>query len=166
MLYFSGAEPTRETAMGIVLCGIATRPVNKAPMQMSTTGRVTEIGLEGNFFARLDKIQKSSRQVTIVSNDQWHEAMEEINQELPWYERRANLCITGHSFTKKDVGSCLLIGRSAMLEITGELDPCERMDEIYPGLQKALRSPFRGGIGCRVIYPGIIGVGDGVIRFN
>jgi MOSC domain-containing protein YiiM len=135
-------------------------------MQVFTTGRITDIGLEGNFFARLDKIQKSSRQVTITSHEQWHEAMEEIEQELPWYERRSNLCITGHSFTENDVGGCLLIGRSAILEITGELEPCDRMDAIYPGLQEALRSPFRGGVTCRVIYPGTIDVGDGITRFN
>ncbi len=152
--------------MDITLCGIATRPVNKAPMQVFTTGRIIDIGLEGNFYARLDKISVSSRQVTITSHEQWSEAMEELKQELPWYERRSNLCITGHSFSQKDVGTCLLLGRSAILEITGELEPCERMDQIYPGLRHALSTPFRGGVACRVIYPGTIHVGDGITRFN
>jgi MOSC domain-containing protein YiiM len=135
-------------------------------MQVFTTGRITDIGLAGNFFARLEKVQKSNRQVTVISHDQWHAAMQQIGQELPWYERRANLCITGYSFSEKDIGSCLLIGRSAVLEIMGELEPCERMDAIYPGLQDALRSPFYGGVACRVVYPGTIDLGDGITRFN
>lgn len=152
--------------VNIKLIGIATREVNKAPMQVHTQCQITDVGLAGNFFARLDKIQKSSRQVTILSHEQWDEAMAEVGQDLPWHVRRANLCLSGYSFSEKDIGGSLLIGRSVLLDITGELEPCPRMDEIYPGLQQALRSPFSGGVACRVSYPGTIYVGDGITRFN
>ena len=35
------------------------------------------------------------------------------------------------------------------LEVTGETDPCERMEEIQPGLFQALAPGWRGGVTCR-----------------
>lgn len=146
--------------MNSILHGIATRPVNKAPMEIHSEGWITDTGLKGNYYSTLSKILRSSRQVTVLSLEQWQDAMADIGQRLPWHLRRANLCVEGHRFTKSDVGRSILIGRNALLHITGETDPCKRMDEIHPGLQEVLRLPFRGGVTCRVTNPGEIFLND------
>jgi MOSC domain-containing protein YiiM len=48
------------------------------------------------------------------------------------------------------------------LRITGEVDPCSRMDEQYPGLTKALQPEWRGGISCTVLQGGPVALGDTV----
>lgn len=146
--------------MSIVLFGIAARPVNKADMQTFPRAQIVETGLAGNYYADHDKRMRSSRQVTVLSLEQWIEAIKCVGEDLPWWLRRANLCIRGYSFTAKDVGRSILIGRNALLHITGETDPCKRMDEIFPGLQNALGVPFRGGVTCRVTNPGEIFLND------
>jgi MOSC domain-containing protein YiiM len=47
----------------------------------------------------------------------------------------------------------------AVLEVTGETDPCERMEEAQAGLFQALAPEWRGGVTCRVIANGTIHVG-------
>ena len=49
-----------------------------------------------------------------------------------------------------------------VLEITGETDPCSRMDEARQGLRLALTPEWRGGVCCRVVTGGDIAVGDAV----
>jgi MOSC domain-containing protein YiiM len=49
-----------------------------------------------------------------------------------------------------------------ILEITGECDPCSRMEEISPGLRAALTPGWRGGRLARVIHGGHIAVGDAI----
>jgi len=56
-------------------------------------------------------------------------------------------------------GERLRIGE-ALLEVTVECEPCERMDEIRVGLQEELRG--QRGILCRVVEGGWIRRGDGV----
>jgi MOSC domain-containing protein YiiM len=47
-----------------------------------------------------------------------------------------------------------------LLEISGECDPCSRMEEIATGLKAALTPEWRGGRLARVIAEGEIKVGD------
>ena len=48
------------------------------------------------------------------------------------------------------------------LEVTVEVEPCNRMEEASPGLQAAMRPDWRGGVGCRVIAGGDIAIGDAI----
>ena len=56
-------------------------------------------------------------------------------------------------------GARLRVG-SALLEVTGETDPCVRMDDAKPGLFAALEKDSRGGVCCRVVEGGIVSAGD------
>jgi len=99
-------------------------------------------------------------QVTLVSWEKWQAACAALGADLPWSLRRANLLIDGVSLIP-DVGRRISIG-AAVLEITGETDPCQRMDEAHMGLRAALTPDARGGVRCRVIVGGSIALGDPV----
>lgn len=111
-------------------------------------------GLEGN------ANQGGRRQVTILQEERWNDALLEAGADLPTSARRANLVITGLSL-EKTRGRILRIG-PARLQIWTECTPCERMDEAWPGLQQALRPEWRGGACAQVLEGGEIRVGDEV----
>ena len=144
----------------MILHGIAVKPAKKRVVRTLKTGFITSTGIEGNYSAKLRGAARSRRQVTVISLEQWDEAMRELGEDMPWYMRRANLCVMGHRFGPEDVGKMLLIGADAILEITGETDPCKRMEEILPGLKEALTPSWRGGVTCRVCAVGAVSVGD------
>lgn len=104
------------------------------------------------------------RQVTVLSREDFDEACQSLGVVLPWTTRRANLLVTGLRFAETK-GKLLKIG-DVLLEITGETDPCFRMDEQQEGLQEALRPHWRGGVTCRVLSEGQIAVGDEIIMIK
>lgn len=144
----------------MIVFGIAGKPVKKAPMHLMEACQITSAGLTGDYYGSLRSSLRSSRQVSVLSLPQWREALEEIGTDVPWWMRRASLCLTEHRFSAGDVGKVLTIGNTVRLLITGECDPCKRMDDVFPGLQKALRPSWRGGVTCRVVRPGMLRVGD------
>ncbi len=97
------------------------------------------------------------RQVTLMNLADWQAVCAELGVELPWQTRRANLLVDALPL-QQSVGSRILLGE-AVLEVTGETDPCERMEEAHPGLFQALLPQWRGGVTCQVIANGIIRVG-------
>ena len=104
------------------------------------------------------------RQVTVLSREAWEEAVEELGRKpesLPWTVRRANLLVEGLELEGTS-GRRLLIGDEVELEITGETDPCQRMEEQQSGLRQALEPRWRGGVTARVIRGGIVLLGDTV----
>ena len=139
----------------MLLLDIATRKKSRAPMQTKTEKMVTRVaGVEGDSRGKPNK-----RQVTVLSLTQWQAACSELNAELAWTIRRANLLVDGTEFNQSFLGKQIKIGDLRMI-ITGETDPCPRMDMQHQGLTKALEPDWRGGVCCKVIADGRVRVGD------
>lgn len=115
-----------------------------------------ERGIEGDCRGRPGK-----RQVTVLSLEAWQVACAEVNADLHWTTRRANLLVEGLTFGPESVGKVIHIGELQLL-ITRETDPCRRMDQAHPGLKRALLPEWRGGVCCRVVNGGRIAVGSHV----
>lgn len=98
--------------------------------------------------------QPGPRQVTVLSAEAWEAACQVVGRELPWTVRRANLLVAGLSLTDT-TGSVLRIG-DVILKITGQTDPCQRMEEQVAGLYEALRPDWRGGVCCQVVSGGTV----------
>lgn len=138
------------------LLGIATRAKSRAPMvETAQTEITTAAGVAGDFRGKPGK-----RQVTVLSQEAWARACAALGRELPWTTRRANLLVEGVHLCET-AGAVIQIG-DVTLQVTGETDPCERMDEASPGLLDALTPDWRGGVCCRVLTGGAIRVGDAV----
>jgi MOSC domain-containing protein YiiM len=100
------------------------------------------------------------RQVTFLDAGQWQEAIAELEVELPWHTRRANMLIEGIDL-RTTVGRSMQIG-DCLFAIRGETDPCQRMDELKMGLRDALKPAMRGGVWGRVVRGGTLRVGQRV----
>ncbi len=100
--------------------------------------------------------------MTVMSVEDWRVACAAAGTDLPWHARRANLLVDGLKLANTS-GRKLRIGDRVVLEITGELDPCSRMDEIHDGLRGALAPDWRGGVTCSVLSGGPISAGDPVV---
>ena len=136
------------------LAGIAYRTASREPMQLLDQCEITmEFGVHSD-----SRGKPGSRQVTLLSADTWTAVCAELDTDLPWTTRRANLLVGGMTFGPGDVGRRIRICK-AVLEITGETAPCPRMDEQEAGLTAVLTSDWRGGVCCKVVSPGKIAVG-------
>jgi MOSC domain-containing protein YiiM len=100
------------------------------------------------------------RQVTLLESEAWAASMTELGVNKDPALRRANILLSGVRLVHTR-GRILVVG-DARLAIGGELTPCERMDEVTPGLQAALGPDWRGGVFAQVLAGGVICVGDAV----
>src|SRR5258705_3966786 len=107
-----------------------------------------------------DANQGGTRQVTLIDLDGWRQLMDTFGADLDTSARRANLVVEGLDLFDSQ-GRTLRIG-TAGLFIRGETRPCERMDEVLPGLQNAMRERWGGGVFAEVLDGGKISVGDEV----
>ncbi|MCS6153906.1 MOSC domain-containing protein [Shewanella baltica] len=143
------------------LLAIAYKTVKRGPMNEVLCANVTQLsGVEKDVFGRPGK-----RQVTVLSKIQWQQACHSIEADLPWTTRRANLLVDDLVFSSADVGKHLQIGE-LQLEITGETDPCKKMEIAHVGLEAALTPDWRGGVTCRVLNDAMIHLGDEITLVN
>jgi len=115
-------------------------------MQVIDSAKITVAnGILGDF-----RGTQQQRQITILSESAWRKACAEIDADLPWTTRRANLLVDEVEFNASYVGKTARIG-DVELMLTRETVPCSRMDAQHQGLTAALMLDWRGGICCNVI---------------
>ena len=135
------------------LKSIARHAVRGGAMETVGTAAVSiEDGVEGN--VRTSR----RRKVTVVAAEAWAAACAELDADLPWTLRRANLLVEGLELPRQP-GARLRIG-GVVLEVTQETEPCALMDAQHPGLKAALSPDWRGGVSCMVVEGGQAAVGD------
>ena len=135
------------------LLGIAVKAERKGPLSLHDEAMINiHSGVVGDWRGKPGK-----RQVTLMSLADWQSACAELDLDLPWQTRRANLLVDELPLYRS-TGSHIVLD-DAILEVTGETDPCERMEQAQHGLFQALATGWRGGVTCRVIANGVVRVG-------
>jgi MOSC domain-containing protein YiiM len=131
------------TVVALHLC-VASR----APLQaVERVTALTESGLEGDRHAR----SGSRRQVLLMEA----EVLETLG--LRPGDVREQVTVRGLALGRLAFGTRLQVG-AAVLEVAGPCAPCERMNEIRPGLKDVLEG--QRGRFVRVVTPGTFSVGD------
>jgi MOSC domain-containing protein YiiM len=102
--------------------------------------------------------QGGKRQISIISEEAWSDAVRELGVDVDPAARRANVLVRGVDLENAR-GKLLRIG-PCLVRIYGEVTPCERMNEAQPGLRAALRPHWRGGAFGEIVEGGEIAVGD------
>jgi MOSC domain-containing protein YiiM len=143
------------------LLGIARHDRPRGAMETLDHADVTaEQGVQGDFRGSL-KPGRNKRQVTVLGAEGWFQALRELGTPVPWEQRRVNLLIEGLAL-EQSLGARIVFDSGLTLEVTGECDPCSRMEEVATGLKAVLLPHWRGGVTTRVLESGPIRVGDNV----
>jgi MOSC domain-containing protein YiiM len=121
---------------------------HRGPMDSRVSARaLADKGLTGS------ADNSRTRQVTLIEREVWERLMRKVGGDASPAGRRANLMVSG--------GRLLRIG-SVVLRIGGETKPCERMEEVIPGLRTAMYPDWAGGAFAQVIEDGDVRIGDPV----
>lgn len=104
--------------------------------------------------------RSSRRQITILERESWNRCVESLHASPDPKFRRANVLVSGVSLAHAR-GRVLRIG-NVRIAIGGETTPCERMDEVLPGLREAMKADWGGGVFGQILDEGTIAIGDAV----
>jgi MOSC domain-containing protein YiiM len=133
------------------IVSIWIKPAHRLPMKrVDQAELVAGRGLVGN------ADQGGWRQVTIIDEDAWRNATEELGVDVDPSARRANVMIRGLNL-EGSRGRKLILG-DCVINIRGENPPCRLMDQM----QKFLKPHWRAGIFGEIVEGGTIRAGDEV----
>ena len=111
---------------------------------------LTGQGMEGDRHLRSDG-RRSNRQVLIMDS----ETLSHFDL-LPG-QVRENVTVAGLDFSSISAGDKVSLGGDVILEITGDCEPCARMDELRPGLKDEIDG--KRGLLAFVEKGGVVSVG-------
>jgi len=134
------------TVVALFLC----RASREVLVPVERVVAIAETGLEGDRHAKRD----SRRQVLLMEE----EKLDQLG--LKPGDVREQVTVRGLDLDALALGARVRAG-SALLEVAGPCQPCERMDEIRPGLKASLVG--RRGRFVRVAQAGSFSVGDALI---
>lgn len=123
-------------------------PMDRVMFAEAIAGR----GLAGN------ANQGGKRQITLIDEARWREAIDELGIDVDPSARRANVMLRGIDLEGQR-GRQLRIGR-CVIRIYNETRPCEQMDDAQQGLRNALKPRWRAGAYGEIVESGVIAVGD------
>ncbi len=138
-----------------VLLAISTRPTDGDPMTLQETANVVAgRGID------TENRKTGTREITLICDWAWKRTCEQLDTELPWTTRRANLLTKGIDLPTT-IGKTIAIG-DVRIKVHDESRPCGLMDEQHAGLRDALKPESRGGVCGEVLVSGVIRVDDSV----
>ena len=101
--------------------------------------------------------QGGRRQISIIDAEVWERVMQELGATIDPSARRANIMVRGLNL--ENTRKRILLLDECKVKIFTETKPCERMDEVLPGLKAALYKNWGGGASGQVITGGTVRVG-------
>ena len=132
--------------------GIAVSKLS--PMdQVNKIELITGQGIVGDRHLRTDGT-RSKRQILLMDIETL------IEFGLSERDIKENITVQGIDFSLIKLGNIVRIGMDVVLEITGDCEPCSRMDELRSGLKNAIDG--RRGMLAYVKSGGTISSGDSI----
>ncbi len=124
---------------------------SRDPMkEVNEANFITGQGMEGDRHLRSDG-RRSNRQVLIMDS-------ETLNHfDLSPGQVRENVTVEGLDFSSISAGDKVSLGGDVILEVTGDCEPCARMDELRPGLKDEIDG--KRGLLAFVEKGGVVSVG-------
>jgi MOSC domain-containing protein YiiM len=141
-----------QTALGRIL-EIAVKTARGGPMRAIDSAQAV---VDGGLTEDLPVSKK--RGITFVSTSSWQDTLADLNAEVPWTARRANVLVEGPGLAEW-IGHRVRCGEVELL-IHGETTPCSMMDDQFQGLQAALAPECRAGVYGQVLKSGCFKIGD------
>ena len=101
------------------------------------------------------------RQITVIEKERWDAMMAQLGgAHVDPSARRANVMVSGCDLG--DTRHQILHLGDVRVQIVNETRPCERMDEAFAGLRRAMAEPWNGGAYGIILDDGVIRIGDPV----
>ncbi len=147
-----------QTTTGVIT-SITLRPVKGGALnRVSVAELTTDEGLLGDHYSG----KSGNRQVTLILTEQLETIARNLKLEsIDHDQSRRNLLISGLNSSSFSKGMKIAIGSDAVVEITGDCRPCDRMNQtIGPGALDAMKG--LGGYTARVLKGGTFRTGDSV----
>lgn len=129
------------------------RPVEGGPMEPRDELEVEHgVGIVG------DHSHGCMRHVTIVFEDDWNAAAQQLGRDVDPAGRRANVLVSGGG-GRHYVGQHLRLG-PVLIEVKGITEPCPVMEKAAEGMRDALKPDGRAGVWGRVLEGGRVTLSD------